>query len=224
MPKIYKKKDKSPQLQVKPKIEIQEKERASKHTMDNIYSITIRCGNGLNLGKKAVQKIESYFEKTFAWYILSVEKKGDESHFQGGGFSLPSIRQDNILRAIRPYVLELWEEQELDKGHLISEKQKALVSKHAIKVIPHTSFEKLVTYCSKEGFFAVHKYRLDTDLTEYLRTRIYCKDHGNPLSIYHSDTSTDDDYMSSCYKCMPLPQYFIRNIEKQEEYNYNKIN
>ena len=184
-----------------------------KHTICNVFSITIRTGNGLNLGNKTVSQIEQYFEDHFTQYILSVEKTDVEAHFQGGCFLATPKRQDHIFRDLKKLVLNLYIEQSDEEP---STKKLEQVARFALMVKPHTSFKALIKYCSKDGFFAIHRFSLNEYNQTYLYSRIYCEDHSNPLSIYHEDTVTMTKPWYSCPKCPPLPWYFIKNIQKIE--------
>lgn len=191
-----------------------------KHTNCDTFSITIRPGNGLNLGNKTVSEIEQYFESTFDYYIISVEKYGSARHIQGGGFSHSLKRQDNIFSKLRELTVKLFKETEESEGRLSSQKRLDQVAKHGCKVEPHTSFRGLVEYCSKEGFFAVHRYKLPQEDLTFLYDRIYCKEHQNPLSIYHESGVDEDHPFYSCPKCPSLPMYHWPATMMSQDYVY----
>ena len=163
----------------------------------------------MNLGKKTVSEIEQYLEANFDYYIMSVEKDGSERHIQGGVFSKTQKRQDHIRAKFKQFALSIYHENEEGNDDIISTKKLENISKHAVMVKEHDSFRELVRYCSKEGFFAVHRYKLNEPHEMYLKSLIYCRDHGNPLSIFHESSATDERPFHSCPKCPKLPDYFM---------------
>uniref|UniRef100_UPI0040476AD4 hypothetical protein n=1 Tax=Yoonia sp. TaxID=2212373 RepID=UPI0040476AD4 len=116
-------------------------------TVCSVYSITIRTGNGINLGSNSISHLVSYLASVSTYCALNVEKTGKDAHIQGAFYADPSIRQDNLRRALLPIVEKIYNDN-LDP--FASEKQLDLVLKHALKVVPHTNFKVLLNYCLKE--------------------------------------------------------------------------
>jgi len=201
---------KSPQIKFKKQNYKKEnfvKTKGDKHTESNIYSITIRCGNGLNLGKKTVQDVVDWFRENSDHHILGVEKYGNEEHFQGGIFCASLKRQDNLRRSLNPLVIKIWEAQEVEEGRIPSSIKKEQVSKHALKITPHNDWAKLVQYCTKEGGTRIESRNLDSETEKTFKEYAYCAEHNNPLSVHQ---------IMSCPKCQPLPMYHIKNIQNFE--------
>lgn len=185
------------------------KPKGDKHTESNIYSITIRCGNGLNLGNKTVQDVVDWFRQNSDHHILGVEKFEKECHFQGGIFCDSLKRQDNLRRSLNPLVIKMWEERQNQLGVVISSLKREQVAKNALCIKPHTDWEKLTSYCWKEGAARIHSRRLSK--TDELRftEQCFCEEHIAELSIHQP---------MSCPHCMPLPGYFLKNVKRPTEY------
>lgn len=119
-----------------------------KHTKFNCYSITVRTGRGINLGSNStdafIQAFTSHFPNILA-YILVREKQGLDEHFQGGVFYANPVRQDKIREKLLPHVIQMYK----DDTPNYCDKQLANVTRNALKVVDHTDFKHLFSYCTK---------------------------------------------------------------------------
>lgn len=173
------------------------KEQKQKKTISNCYSITIRTGNGMNLGLNPVQEIINYFKEKNWYYILSLEYTdenplGPTTHFQAGVFLATPSRQDNIRRDLLPHVVESYIQQEYYNGNeCVTDKAIQNVKKHALVIKAHNSFDILINYCSKQNNVLYYN----------LPTKYYCDPHPEYLQ-------------SQCHKCPPLNEFtFIKLIK-----------
>lgn len=118
-------------------------------TDSNCYSITIRTGNGINLGSNPVMQLLSYLRKSAKYFIISKEMEDENAHFQGGVFYESSKRQDNLRRDILSYAEQIYLDSNGDKP--ITEKGLQNMRKYSVKVVPHNDWDILVRYTLKEG-------------------------------------------------------------------------
>lgn len=135
-----------------------------KHNLSNCFSLTIRTGNGLDLGSKSISELCSYLRDISEHVVLNVEKTGMESHLQGGIYCHPlkPLRQDNLRRDLLKYGIKLWEEGNLRANILPTSKQFENFKKHGICVKSHNNFHTLVKYCMKD-LSVCHPDVLDCD-------------------------------------------------------------
>lgn len=128
--------------------------KEDKHTYSNCYSITVRTGRGINLGSNSTQAFIQAFTShspDILAYILVREKEGLDEHFQGGVFykthpiKKDNARQDKIRENLLPYVIQMYK----DDTPNYTEKQLANVTRNALKVVDHTDFPHLFSYCTK---------------------------------------------------------------------------
>lgn len=157
-------------------------------TSSNLYSITIRTGNGVILGSNPVNDLFAYITKNFQYFLFSIEKEENEAHFQGMVFAEPSKRQDNVRRDLMKYTEAMYIEGLGD--NLPTTKGLSAMRKYALKVSAHNDFNTLVRYVLKDGI--VHNRtpcisRLPKDLQYYVPEQ-YCQ---------HNEVKT---YCSLCYK------------------------
>lgn len=182
--------------------------KSDKHTYSNCYSITIRTGCGINLGSNStdslIQAFTSHHPEILA-YILVREKEGNEEHFQGGVFYKThdklqdNPRQDKIRDALLPYVIDMYKEQ----NPQYCTKQLQNVAKNALKVVPHTNFKHLYSYCTKaiDGDWSLIEKSLFGPFKSYeLAPHLYCI-HDYPFWTYNWETN---GYSCQCkYGCYP---------------------
>lgn len=164
------------------------KNNKNNKTTSNCYSITIRPGNGINLGSNPVMQLLSYIEKSSLYFIFCVEMDGEKAHFQGGVFYESSKRQDNIRRDLLKFTEEIYINSNGSKP--LTDKGLENMRKHALKVIPHNDWDILVRYTLKEGINyqnTPYRYNLPCIL-EYYVPEQFC---------IHSEVKF---YCSFCYK------------------------
>lgn len=129
----------------------------------DVFSLTIRTGNGINLGLDSVEGIvksmELYLLSICKHIVLNIEKKDLEAHIQGALFLETPMRQDKLREKLLPYVMGIYNAQ---KGSMVSLKQDENVKKNALKVKPHNDFLVLVKYCMKD-LYVCHPNILDED-------------------------------------------------------------
>lgn len=124
--------------------------RQNTNTQGDCFSITIRTGNGVNLGLNSVQGIVTKLHGWARYHTLSIEMEDDSAHIQGVIFTHTPKRQDHIREGLLPLVLQMWREQEELKGNVPTIARENNVKKHALKVKVSTSYENLVNYCLKD--------------------------------------------------------------------------
>jgi len=180
---------KSPRKVIKKNVQT-DKVCKDKHTVQNCYSITIRPGNGIDLGSDSVSKVIVSLEAISKYCVLTQEFEGETSHFQGGIFCDPPIRQDKLREKLVVLSLQIFEDNCLVLGNLVTTKQQDAVRKHSVMVKPHNDFDILVRYCMKAPIkvFVVKLHKsLFTLMPEW-----YCS-HENPLN--------HPSYITDCPKC-----------------------
>lgn len=115
-------------------ISIQSKKGA--HYASNCFSITIRDGCGTDLGVKSHSDVVDWIKSNALYYVISIEKTGNASHFQMGTLFSSPVRQDFL----RSKILEIYEPLNWTKEQ----------KKHAVKVHHHHDARILFAYCVKE--------------------------------------------------------------------------
>lgn len=140
----YIKKQKTPCYSLKSKNKI-----SSSKTESNCFSITVRTGNGLILGSKAVDRIIKYLEEISEQSIVVTEMSYDNMHLQGGVFLKSLRRQDNLRAALLPMVVDVWKNQQEEYGFEVTARAEELVKKHALFIVSHDNWNVLVNYCMK---------------------------------------------------------------------------
>lgn len=139
---------KSPRKVIKKNVQT-DKVCKDKHTVNNCYSITIRPGNGIDLGSNSVYKVIALLRGISKYCVLTQELEGEASHFQGGIFCDPPVRQDKLREKLVALSLQIFEDNCLNLGNLVTTKQQDAVRKHSVMVKPHNDFDILVRYCMK---------------------------------------------------------------------------
>lgn len=165
-----------------PKIPVLDKKKNNKHTYSNCYSLTIRTGNGFNLGSKSVKDIIEFIRSISLYHVLNVEMDSLDEHLQGGFYSETDLRQDTIRDKLNKFTINLFKDNAEYHDQLITTKQLEQVSKHACCLKSHNNFDVLVNYCMKNP-----TKRLSSFLTKDQNEKFYCSTHGN----------------FRCYKCNP---------------------
>lgn len=123
---------------------------SKRNSESNCYSITIRPGNGIDLGSLYISQVRSYLNSISEHCVLNLEKEGVEQHIQGGIFLREPLRQDKIREKILSFVLPMFTEQQAKLGKPSSTKQLENVAKFSVKVSSHNDFHTLVKYCMKD--------------------------------------------------------------------------
>jgi hypothetical protein len=106
--------------------------KSNKHTLSNCYSITIRPGNGVNLGSNTVISLINYINKHFTTAIFTLEKSDAACHFQGGIFTETPIRQDHLASKMRQFAVDMYTETTA----FPTTKQLENVKKHSESSVP----------------------------------------------------------------------------------------
>lgn len=120
-------------------------------TESKCYSITIRTGNGLDLGSIAVTRLIDYLSSISKEYVLVSEMEFEKQHIQGGVFFDSLKRQDNLRASLLPMVVDIWRDQQVQLGYEITPRGEEAVKKHALMIVPHNHWRTLINYCYK-GF------------------------------------------------------------------------
>jgi len=159
-----------------------------KNTESNLYSLTIRTGNGINLGSNPITELFTYIEKHCQYYCISLEKEENEAHFQGAIYYASPKRIDKVKEKLLPIVERMYLDQLGDTPY--TEKGLGNVRKHAMKLEAHNDFDVLIRYTLKDGITPGRTpviNCLPKELIEYVPEQ-YCPH--NEVSIY----------CSTCYK------------------------
>lgn len=125
------------------------KKSSNTNTTSNCYSLTIRTGNGINLGSSTVSSLVNHIYATTKYAVLNIEKKDNEAHIQGALFYETPVRQDKLREKFLIYAIDIYKEQCSDPD-LITTTQLENVRKYSVKVKNHNSFDILVKYCMKD--------------------------------------------------------------------------
>lgn len=158
------------------------KSSKDKHTESNCYSITIRTGNGFNLGSEAVSLILDKIKSGAKYWCLVQEMIEEKGHLQGGVFYDSLKRQDHIRRDLLPLVERLFRDNEIFYTGIdvICIKKVESVKKHALEIRAHNDWDKLVRYCVKGLYeydddktgrlLSYHNYIPQSDIEQYAKS------------------------------------------------------
>lgn len=178
----------------------------TKKTMSNCYSITVRTGNGVNLGSNTVNSLINWIANSTLSHILTIEMDDDKAHIQGGVFFENPKRQDHLKSKLLEFAMEMYREN-ADTDY-ITEKALLNVRKHSVMVKAHNDYHVLKRYCLKDYQAIRLSKSLDIDELSIYPNR-YCKT---------CKKLNDED--GCCFQCpwvAPYTTYNIKNIEKFRE-------
>lgn len=160
--------------------------KTDKHSYSNCYSLTIRTGNGFNLGSESVSHITEYIKNISVFHVLAIEMDGDAEHLQGGFYCETDCRQDIIRDKLNKWTIDIYKFNATIKEQLPTTKHLENVKKRACLLKAHHDYDILVNYCLKDPMRII-----STKLSNSQITHFYCTPHHN----------------FKCFKCKPYIHY-----------------
>ncbi len=128
----------------------------SKKSYSDVFSITLRTGNGIILGSNAVASLTHYLRSISKHFVLVEELEDDSAHLQGGIYVHPPIRQDHLAAKMKDYIEQIYKERQIEIGNPSSMKRIEQIRKHGVMVKSHNDFNTLVRYCLKSPKWVYH--------------------------------------------------------------------
>lgn len=155
-----------------------------------LYSITLRRGQGIDLGKNSPdRRFIDYIQTSGKKYIVSQELGGNAAHFQ---ILLETSKTIEQLKSEIRYIYFHWTDNQ---------------KRHALHIVPHNDEQTLIEYCCKQYYVEDYQELLYNPIvTSYRRSDLPLI--LPPLKIYQTDLHRQ---IRQLYLDMPAKQYVAKS-------------